>query len=270
MAELQLTNGGRINYVVTGSGPPLLLVPGLGGRGDFWQPLVPRFADRFTVVLHDHRGTGRSSLDRLDYSVEQMASDLLALMDHLGLERAHLVGHSTGGAIGQTLAIDRPERIDRLVLSATWPAPDAYFRQLFSSRAEVLRRAGPGAYLRLGALFLHAPWWLRDNPHISEISDAQAAAEIPDPKIVLSRIAAILRFNRSADLHRIAAPTLVIGARDDAVTPIHFSEELNRLIRGAETTILQDGGHFFPIIHADKFCERVTEFLTRDNPRQKP
>ena len=107
---------------VVGSGPPLLLVPGLGGRAEFWDPVVPPLAARFTVILHDHRGTGRSSIERIDYSIAQMTGDVIALLDHLGFDRAHLIGHSTGGAIGQTLAIDFPQRLDRLVLSATWAA----------------------------------------------------------------------------------------------------------------------------------------------------
>lgn len=263
MPTLTLADGDHLYYEVHGSGPPLLLVPGLGGVATFWDPQVPALAERFTVVLHDHRGTGRSSLSRIAYSVEQMAGDVLALLDHLGIERPHYIGHSTGGAIGQTLALDRPERIDRLVLSATWPKADPYFRLLFRSRAEALRLGGPGAYARLSALSLKPSWWLRDHPGEADISDADAARQIPDPEILLRRIDAITRFDRRADLPRIAHPTLVIAARDDAVTPAYFSEDIGRLIPNAETVILPQGGHFFPVIRADGFRRIVLEFLTR-------
>jgi aminoacrylate hydrolase len=80
---------------------------------------------------------------------------------------------------------------------------------------------------------------------------------------VLRRIAAIQRFDRRAELHRIRAPTLVIGARDDTVTPSWFSQDLGRLIPGSETVILPQGGHFFPVTEADAFRRLVLGFLTR-------
>jgi aminoacrylate hydrolase len=86
---------------------------------------------------------------------------------------------------------------------------------------------------------------------------------MPDPELVLRRIAAIRRFDRRADLHRIAVPTLVIGARDDTVTPAWFSEDIGRLIPRAETVVLPRGGHFFPVTEADAFRRLVLEFLTR-------
>ena len=73
MAILTLKDGGRLYYETHGAGPPLLLVPGLGGLGAFWQPHIVPLAGRFMVVVHDHRGTGQSSLERIDFSVEQMA-----------------------------------------------------------------------------------------------------------------------------------------------------------------------------------------------------
>src|ERR1051326_7530893 len=104
MPLMSLENGDELYFEVQGDGPPLLLVPGLGGVATFWQRHVPVLARSFTVVLHDHRGCGRSSHSRsIDYSIEQMADDACRLMDHLGIARAHYVGHSTGGVVGQTI-----------------------------------------------------------------------------------------------------------------------------------------------------------------------
>jgi aminoacrylate hydrolase len=112
--------GIELYYETYGDGPPLLLVPGLGGVGSYWRPQIDALSEQFKVIVHDHRGTGRSTRSEIAYSVDQMTSDLLILMDALGIERAHLVGHSTGAAIGQTMAIERPDRVDRLVLYAGW------------------------------------------------------------------------------------------------------------------------------------------------------
>jgi aminoacrylate hydrolase len=261
LPHLELPGGDRLWYEVVGEGPPLLLVPGLAGVSDFFAPHVRPLARRFRLILHDHRGCGRSSPARIDYSVEQMAGDVVALMDHLGLERAHFLGHSTGGAIGQTLAIDRPERIDRLILCATWTAADGWFRLLFQNRREILEGLGPGAYARVSALFLNAPFWVRLHPEIAAVSEEEARRRIRDPEILIRRIKAILAFDRRAELHRIRAPTLVMGARDDMVTPAYFSEELGRVIPNAETVILPDGGHFFPVAREASFRRHVLRFL---------
>ncbi|HEY3187728.1 MAG TPA: alpha/beta fold hydrolase, partial [Solirubrobacteraceae bacterium] len=154
---------GELYYEVTGDGPPLLLVPGLSGVGAFWAQQTPDFARDFRVIVHDHRGTGASTHSRIRYSVEQMADDVLRLMDGLGIESAHFVGHSTGGAIGQVIAQDHPARLRSLVLSATWGGQDPYFRRLFESRRETLLACGVEAYLRASVLMLAPPWWVRAN-----------------------------------------------------------------------------------------------------------
>ena len=88
---------GEIHYETHGSGTPVLLIPGLGGVGSYWAPNIPAFSARHQAIVHDHRGTGGSARSRISYSVDQMTDDLVAVMDHLKIERAHLVGHSTGG-----------------------------------------------------------------------------------------------------------------------------------------------------------------------------
>src|SRR5437867_6086630 len=137
-----------IYYEEAGEGPPLLLVPGLSGVGSFWAPQVRELARDFRVIVHDHRGAGRSTHSRIRYSVEQMAADVIGLMDALGLDAAHFVGHSTGGAIGQVLAQDHARRLRSLVLSATWAGPDPYFRRLFEARKQTLLDSGVEAYLK--------------------------------------------------------------------------------------------------------------------------
>jgi aminoacrylate hydrolase len=258
---LSLRDGAQLHYEIHGSGPALLLVPGLGGVATFWQRHVAALSRRFTVVLHDHRGCGRSSPARIAYSVGQMADDVLQLMDGLGIARAHLVGHSTGGAIGQTIALDAPARIDRLVLSATWTKADAYFTRLFETRAQALERLGAGFYRDIGNLMLYPPWWLAEN--VARLEAAQATSAVPatPDDIVLARIRAILAFDRAGDLARIAHPTLVMCARDDAVTPAYHSERLAAAIPDARLTVLPTGGHFYNHCFPAEFERALDAFL---------
>jgi aminoacrylate hydrolase len=262
MPKLHLADGGFLDYRVDGKGPPLVLVTGLNGLAAFWDPHVEALGEHFTLVRHDHRGAGASSLDPIAFSVEQMAADVVALMDHLGLARAHLLGHSTGGAIGQVVAIDHPLRLDRLVLSATWPGRDPYFDLLFHARARVLEELGPEEYVRETVLIGRPPQWLRDHPEDTLPPAPEAVARlVASIDCTLARIAAIRAFDRRADLHRIRAPTLVAGAADDMVTPVHLSYELATLIPGARRDIADWGGHFYPVIRPDVFRHQVLGFL---------
>ncbi|MBS0548632.1 MAG: alpha/beta fold hydrolase [Proteobacteria bacterium] len=261
MPHFKLRDGADIHYERQGNGPPLFLVPGLGGDGRWWTPNVAELAKTFTVVVHDHRGTGRSSLSKIKYSVEQMADDALQLIEGLGFEKVHWCGHSTGGAMGQVLAIDHPARIDRLVLSATWAKTDAFFRRLFEVRALMLKELGPAAYQKSSALALNSPWWIRDHDADLAAAESKAGETIPDPEIVLSRIAAIVAHDRRAEMQKIKARTLAIVARDDMVTPLYFTEELVRLIPDARAYVLADGGHFCPNVHAGEFRRVITNFL---------
>ena len=182
-----------------------------------------------------------------------MADDALQLIDGLGFDKVHWCGHSTGGAMGQVLAIDHPGRIDRLVLSATWAKTDAFFRRLFEMRSMVLRELGPAAYQKSSALALNMPSWVRDHDAELAAAEAQAHETIPIPEIVLSRIDAIVAHDRREQLQKVRAPTLAICARDDMVTPLYFTEELVRLIPGARAYVLADGGHSIRTCMAPNF-----------------
>jgi aminoacrylate hydrolase len=251
----------EIHYEEHGSGPPLLLVPGLSGLGSFWAPQVADFARDFRVITHDHRGTGLSTHSRIEYSVEQMAGDVLRLMDRLGIEAAHYVGHSTGGAMGQVLAQDHGDRILSLVLSATWAGPDPLFRRSFETRKQVLLECGVESYLRASSLFTMPGWYVSANDAaLTEQHRRLAAAQAP-LEVMTSRIDAIVRFDRRDRLGQISAPTLVIVAADDMLTPRFYSDELAGKIPGARLLVLGTGGHMAPSIVSDEYNALVGAFL---------
>jgi aminoacrylate hydrolase len=251
----------QLYFEDTGGGEPLLLVPGLSGRGSFWMNQVPDFSRDFRVVVHDHRGTGRSTHSRIHYSVEQMADDVLRLMDALGIDAAHLVGHSTGGAIGQVIALDHPGRLRSLVLSATWAGPDPYFQRLFESRKGVLLSQGIGAYLQASALFMSPPAWISANDALVTEQHRVALAEAAPVEVTASRIDAILRHDRRARLGEIRLSTLVVVARDDVITPRVYSDELASLVPGAKQLVLDTGGHAAPTICPGAYNAAVGPFL---------
>lgn len=260
----------ELYYEEHGDGPPLLLVAGLSGLGSFWSHQVGDLARDFRVIVHDHRGTGQSTPSRIRYSVDQMTEDVRRLMDGLGLDAAHVAGHSTGGAIGQTLAQDDPSRVRSLVLSATWAGPDAFFRRAFAVRKEILLRLGPAWYQQLSSLFLYPPGWISANDAALTTQEAAAAAHPTPDDILASRMDAIVRFDRRARLGEIRAPTLVIVADDDMITPRFYSEELAAGIPGARLVVLPDGGHFVPRVHPEAYTRAVGDFLRAQLARPAP
>jgi aminoacrylate hydrolase len=252
-----------IYYETHGAGTAILLVPGLGGIGSYWNPNLPAFAQKHRVVIHDHRGTGQSSRSLIQYSVDQMTDDLLGLMDHLEIEQAHLVGHSTGGAIGQTLAAKHPQRLKSLVIYASWTKADPFFRRVFEARRALLTEAGAAAYARSTAIFLYPDWWVNENIGLLEEREKVGMAAFPAPEIVASRIDAIVSFDRTADLPGIETPTLIICAKDDFLTPPYFSRELARLIPGSELKVLESGGHCASETRTREFDAAVLGFIAK-------
>ena len=114
--------GGSIAFEQMGEGKTLLLVAGTGFAGGTWPPaLLERLTRRFRVITFDHRGTGRTPSTEGSYSTRLFAADALALLDHLGIERCHVLGHSMGGRVAQWMALDGPDRVLSLVLAASGP-----------------------------------------------------------------------------------------------------------------------------------------------------
>jgi aminoacrylate hydrolase len=234
---------GEIYYESHGSGAPLLLVPGLGGTGNYWQPQIADFSKHFRVIIHDHRGTGQSTRSDTTYSVDQMTRDLIRLMDAIGIDRAHLVGHSTGGAIGQTMGIEHPDRLISLVLYSSWTKSDAFMKRVFDIRKTLLSSAGVGAYIKATPVFLFPDWWINENSDALKAADTKLLDGFPSVEIALSRCDAVINFDRVSQLGQIRTPTYVVCAKDDFLTPSYFSEELAKLIPGATLHWLERGGH---------------------------
>jgi aminoacrylate hydrolase len=253
-------------YERHGIGFPVLFISGLNGFASFWQDQVAAFGKRFEVITFDHRGIGQSGEARMGYTVERMAADVVGLLDALRIKRTHVIGHSTGGAIAQVLAIEHPNRLASAVLAATWTKADAYFRRLFAFRKEVLLQLGPSSYLASATLYWYPSWWVaRNNERLRQL-EAQNLAAFAPVEIVASRIDAMLAFDRTSELGRIKIPTLVIGAEDDIVTPAYFSEELARMIPAAEIKLFPRGGHFLAHVRAREFNNAVLPFLLSHTP----
>lgn len=258
-----LIGGGELAYAVQGEGPPLVLISGLGGLASFWSDFATVCAPHFNVITYDHRGVGRSSELDGPTSIAAMRDDLIGLLDHLGHASAAVLGHSTGGAIAQSLALAHPERISRLVLSATFARPCAYMRRLFAGRIELLEQLGIDAYRRHAVTLLNAPYWLDANDKTveAELASAAGRSKPGDAAAVRQRMLAVLGHDADELLPAISCPTRVVVAADDIVTPAYLSQRLAAGIPQADLRVLARGGHYAMRAEPDAYRDEVLGFL---------
>src|SRR5688500_12826928 len=153
----------RCYYELLGTGDPVLLVPGLGTTCALWDPVAAGLSDSLNVILLDNRGVGRSVTKRTPHTLGDFAVDLVELLDHLQLERAHVVGISLGGMIAQQLAMDHPGRVDRLVLVSCTNRFGPYLREVAKLLAHALRHFKPELFRRTVELLGTAPQFLDDH-----------------------------------------------------------------------------------------------------------
>jgi len=258
--EVRTADGAVLKAFSEGAGQPLLLVSGLGGTAGFWTDNAATLARSFRVIRFDQRGIGGSTRGDAPCTISQLAMDCAAVLDEAGVARAVLLGHSTGGCIGQELGRFAPERLDGLILSATWLKPSRYMAGLFRTRLAILD-ADPAAYAATGALMAYPPTWLEANWPVFEAAAKGGPVSDEARAVVRERIGALLSFDGSAHAAALAMPVLILGARDDMIVPCFLQEELAAALRGSRKTMLDTGGHFFPVSRPDAFTATVAEWI---------
>ncbi len=213
--------GIRLHYEVEGEGPPLLLLAGMMSDGASWGPVVPALARAFTVIRPDNRTTGRTLPAEAPAGLAEWAGDASTLLDHLGIPRAHVAGHSLGGLIALHMSAVAPERVGRLALLASAPVrvarAGAVLRHLLSLRAQGMP---PDLWLR--GLF---PWLfhpqLFDDPDAVDAMVAQSLAypHAQGRAAMARQLDALERSQATLVLPDRPPPTLAILAGGDLLLP---------------------------------------------------
>jgi aminoacrylate hydrolase len=243
-------------------GPPVILSAGLGGSGAYWRPNLAALARDHRVILYDHRGTGRS--DRTlpaAHMVEDMAEDVIVLMNGLGLPSAHLIGHAAGGLIGLTLALRAPERLSSLVVVNGWTRLDPHFARCFEARLALLRDTGPRAYLRAQPIFIYPATWSSEHRNELDAELDDQLAHFQGSENLEKRVAALQAFYLDDRLGEIATPLLALAAKDDMLVPWTCTPAYADRIPTASTRLMDWGGHACNVTDPDGFNRLVLEFL---------
>ena len=236
--------GVQLHAEQAGQGDDVIFISGLADEGACWVDQVAGLGDRWHITTFDNRGVGRSATPPGEYRIKHFASDTAALMDSLGIEKAHVVGSSMGGAIAQELALAHPEKVRSLVLNGTYCRGDHFFREVIRSwkwaaeKSDNLRD-----FLNVVNLWCFAPR-IYNEGIMEEWLTAAAESEHAQSVDAFCRSADALIEHDSADrVGAIAVPTLVTVGDLDLCLPERFSRELVARIPGAQLKVIAENGH---------------------------
>lgn len=250
-----------LNVEDRGSGAAFIFIPGLVGLHTAWEFQIAEFSKRYRCVTFDHRGAGDSDKPASGYTTGALAHDVIALMDKLGIDKAHIAGTSTGGCVLQNLAIDHPERVRCCVFSNTWVKADEFITRVQMTRKRIALSYGAEEYVKVSSLFTNGAMQFRyDLDKVLDL-ERRALATVAPVEILAQRIDMTLAHDRTAELSQIKNPSLVIGTIDDATVPSYQSEDLHKAIAGSRLVLVEEGGHYSYRRHWQEWNGMVDAFL---------
>jgi len=261
MVELADVNGTRIAYRFDGpAGAPVLTMShSLSADHSMWDPQLPALTDAYRVLRFDTRGHGASAVPAGEYTLGQLADDVIGLWDALGIENTHYCGLSMGGMIGQTLALKAPERLKSLVLCDTASAYPPEAQAMWAERIKAAQANGLAAGVDATIDRWFSPGFVERAPDVIEGVRRMIAATPVDGYCGCG--AAISRLNLTHRLGEIATPTLVICGEDDPGTPLAMSEVIRDGIPGANLVVLPVARHLSNIEDVAGFNAALRTFL---------
>ena len=249
-------------YEEAGSGEPLLMIMGLGGDLQAWALQAPVLAKHFRVITYDNRGAGRSSAPDRPYSIPQMAEDAIALLDSLGIDRAHVLGFSMGGYVAQELAIAHAARVEKLILLATAPSIDGYGRAVVRNLIDIRRsNMSREQVVRVTSALIYSPEMLDDDDRyeraiLNNVNNPYGQSDVG----FLRQAEAILSFDAKDRVAQIKNQTLVAVGKDDILVPPRNSERLAKLLPAATLKVMS-GGHIGCVEYPHEYNDAFLEFL---------
>lgn len=236
----------------------VVLTHGLGGDLDFWTPHVDALTAHHRVLRWDLRGAGQSTKAPGPYSPTLFARDLVGLLDHLGLARVHLVGHSGGGVVSQRAALDFPDRVESLVLASTSSEVGERASRAWNRLADTIAQRGFGREREADARAF-GPSFAAARPEV--VRELAQRTRGNDPAAYAASARAFGNYNWTAELGRITAPTLILQGLADQMTPPGGSVILARGIPRSRLLMIPDAGHNLPVEMPAVFTTAVLAFL---------
>jgi len=261
--QVNTPDGVRLAVSVTGSGPMLLMIPGLGWSRRGYDPLVPLLARSCAVAVYDPRGIGDSDISDGPLTMSQLAADAAAVIAGMGEERAAVWGASMGGMVAQHVALDHGERVSALVLACTGAGGTCTVRAAPEATRALLGKGAktPGEAYRLAATVMYTPGFRAAH---AEFIEEQIRLRDLHPlrgRVFLQQYEAVRQHDVCERLDSIHMPTLVLHGTNDMVMPVGNGMNIAARIPGARLRLFEGGGHLFFHEEAEETARAVLEFL---------
>ncbi|SDP50667.1 3-oxoadipate enol-lactonase [Ralstonia sp. 25mfcol4.1] len=257
-AELSAPSSVRIHYQLDGDAslPVLVLSNSLGTNFDMWQPQMAELTKHFRVLRYDTRGHGQSAVTEGPYRIAQLGGDVIALLDHLGLQRVHFCGLSMGGITGMWLALHHADRLHKLVLcnTAAYIGPP----ENWTNRAAAVERDGVASIAAAVVDKWLTPDFAAQQPAL--VQHLRAMLGAIDARGYAANCLAVRDSDLRNEIGRITTPTLVIAGSGDIPTPPADGRYLADTIPGAQYVELY-AAHLSNLQQADAFSQAVVKFL---------
>ncbi len=257
------SNGTKICYQIRGEGEPLVLIMGFGADGIVWEKHVQEYEKHFKCLVLDNRGVGKSDQPPGPYSTAMMADDVVAVMDHAGVDQARVAGISMGGAITQQLALNHPQKVSCMALISTWPKFNHYAKTVYENLKKLRVTSKPEDFMELLQLWIFAPPFYEYG--MKDLVEGQkGAADNPNPQSregFEGQLDACIHHDVVARLSEINIPTLITVGDMDIFTPPAFSKVLHDGIAGSTYVNFPKGGHVHHWEDLERFNKITTEFL---------
>lgn len=256
-------NGIAINHLLEGpaGAPVVTLAHPLAARLELWDAQARALRDRYRVLRYDARGHGGSDVPPGAYTLDQMADDIVSLLDTLGIRSTHFVGLSMGGCVGMTTALRHPDRIASLVLADTtsrYAPPQA---AMWDERIRTAETQGMEPLIEpTMRIWFTERFRETAKPAVDRVRDMLRGT---DTRGYVGAIRAIASVNLTDAIAAIRCPTLVIVGRDDPGTTVAMAQVMRDRIPGAELAVLPDAAHCSCVEAADAFTAALTGFLDR-------
>jgi len=241
----------------SGNGPVLIMVHGLGGTLNVWEPQVRALSERYSIVRFDLPGSGRSPANgRL--SIDGWVSTIEGLMSELGIERAHFVGHSLGTLIIQHFAVRNPHRVDRIALLGVNQAPEDARRQTVRERAAKVRQEGMAGIAASVVSTALSSETLQHKPEVVGFVRELLMGQDPEG---YARSCEAVAESVGVDLSKLSAPVTLIAGADDKVSPVAISQRIVEALHGAKLSLLDHCGHWMTLEQPHQVNTALAQFL---------
>ena len=256
-------------YERRGSGAPLLLITGFGISGAVFEPVLDRYAERFSCIVFDNRGSGRSQAPLRPTSMPELAADAVGLLDELGIASAHVYGVSMGGMIAQEVALRFPERVRGLVLGCTSPGgpravrPTVRELRVVAAAAAGAPRSPVDSTL---AAVLFSERFRRDEPERAHFLLEHFRRHLPAAQGVAAQLLASVFHDTVSRLDQVQAPTLVLHGERDVMAPLGNARMLAERIPNAELAIVPGAGHAYALERPDVSFNLFASWYARHAP----